>query len=145
MAVEADPKLILNKLFLSCTKGQEIPHFSRVKSTKRLQIESRAADLGDFPCCPPKSRPSRCPAARAGGSCGPSLAAGTLTHPALPGDHGDAPAGAELGPEPPGAAAVGLHPAALELSTAASVRPGLCACHVNPVCRGRYQHLQAVG
>lgn len=89
MAVEADPKLILNRLFLSHTKGQEIPHFSGVKSTKRLQIESRAADLGGFPCCPQLSRPSRCPAAGAGGSRGPSLAAGTVTHPALPGDHGD--------------------------------------------------------
>lgn len=41
MAVEADPKLILNRLFLSCTKGYEIPHFSRVKtpSGSRLKAE----------------------------------------------------------------------------------------------------------
>lgn len=41
MAVEADPKLILNRLFLSYTKGHEIPHFHGVKkpSCSRLEAE----------------------------------------------------------------------------------------------------------
>lgn len=43
MAVEADPKLILNRLFLSYTKGHEIPHFHGVKKAKLLPIGSRAA------------------------------------------------------------------------------------------------------
>lgn len=41
MAVEADPKLILNRLFLSYTKEHEIPHFHGVKkpSCSRLEAE----------------------------------------------------------------------------------------------------------
>lgn len=40
MALEADPKLILNRLFLSRTKGHEIPHFHRAKTPSHSRLKA---------------------------------------------------------------------------------------------------------